>query len=85
MTRYYCHNEECVIETYNAPEDKNGCPCCGISPQITAQEYETELAIAMADAEYHKELYGCPYEDMESMYYQPQVVTNDDGEPIGWG
>lgn len=89
MTRYYCPNQECGIETYNAPEDKNGCPCCKEIPEITAQEYEIELAherdMARAEDEYHRELYGCPYEDMESMNYTPQVVTNDAGEPIGWG
>lgn len=89
MTRYYCENPNCGIETYNACEDENFCPCCKTIPEITAQEYEAELAherdIAKAENELHREMYGCPYEDMQSMNYRSQMITNDAGEPIGWG
>lgn len=90
MIRFYCHNRSCQIETYKAHDIADAeCPCCKEKPDETAEEYEREMQheaeIARYEDEEHRRMYGCPYEDMQEMNYRPQLITNEDGEPIGWG
>jgi hypothetical protein len=87
--RYYCFNSDCpVTELQLQASLEAKCPCCE-EASVPADEYDAdaqhEYEMAKAHDEEQRRIYGCPYEDMQSMNYRPQLITNEDGEPIGWG
>jgi len=87
--RYYCFNSNCpVTELRMCSSVEAKCPCCK-EPAINADEHDEEIhheiEMGKAQDEEDRRIYGCPYEDMEMMNYRPQLITNEDGEPLGWG
>ena len=87
-TRFYCFNECPVNELSLSQEDERKCPCCS-GEIVDANEHDDEVRQledeGRAADEEDIRLYGDWREDVESMNYRPQVITNDAGEPIGWG
>ena len=87
--RYYCFNSECPVTELRMDSSVEAeCPCCKRSV-VDADDHDIEvqheIEMGKAQDEEDRRMYGCPYEDMESMNYRPQVIKNEDGEPIGWG
>ena len=52
-----------------------------VSTEEAQREYEHQMAIAHD----HERMHGDPRKDWDSMQHRPSMITNEDGEPIGWG